>query len=99
MSWNGAHPKISKAAARASLHPGACRSCIYYARVFSAAEERDRGGCWRCGNPPLARLRWVPGFTQRTVTVTDGVGGSHTRTVWEENPDPKAREFVNVYRS
>lgn len=53
MSWNGAHPKISKAAARALLPAKACRVCVYFARVYPDLAERWRRcrdtECHRCG--------------------------------------------------
>jgi ribosomal protein L37E len=45
MGWNGTHPKMTKAEARARLHPAPCKRCVYVMRVFDKSMEY----CPRCG--------------------------------------------------
>lgn len=67
MSRNGTHPVLTKAQARALYLPGACKDCVYYARVSG----RPRESCDRCGSRPSRRLSPLElEANQRTRPIT-----------------------------
>jgi hypothetical protein len=71
MSWYGAHPTMSKEAARALLPPGACKLCVYIRRVFHVPFDRSK--CQRCGLPAdaQAKVYWKTPNGLYRCTVTD----------------------------
>jgi hypothetical protein len=63
MRWNGSHPQLTKAQARALYLPGACRSCIYIARV----QKRPCLACPYCNSRPARLLTPAEELERRTI--------------------------------